>query len=51
MTGAQRLEAETIRAYSGLAVGQAYTNDTLDQAIVTLIGTELLADAAIAGES
>ena len=49
MTGAQRLEAETIRAYSGLAVGQAYTNETLDQAIVTLIGTELLADAAIAG--
>ena len=49
VSGAQRLEAETIRAYSGLSVGQAYDNEVLDQAIVTLIGTELLADAAIAG--
>ena len=46
---AQRLEPETIRAYSGLTVGQAYDNEVLDQAIVTLIGTELIADAEISG--
>ena len=49
VTGAQRLEPATIRAYSGLTVGQAYDNEILDQAIVTLVATELLADVGISG--
>jgi outer membrane protein insertion porin family len=49
VTGAQRLEPETVRAYSGLSVGQAYDNEVLDEAIRTLIATELLADVGISG--
>ena len=49
VTGAQRLEPETVRAYSGLTVGQAYNNEVLDEAIRTLIATELLADVGISG--
>jgi len=49
VTGAQRLEPETVRAYSGLNVGQAYDNEVLDEAIRTLIATELLADVGISG--
>ncbi len=49
VTGAQRLEADTVRAYSGLAVGQRYDNEALDAAIRKLIETELLADVTVAG--
>jgi len=49
VTGAQRLEPETVRAYSGLTVGQVYDNEVLDEAIRTLIATELLADVGISG--
>lgn len=49
VTGAQRLEADTVRSYSGLAVGQAYDNERLDAVIRTLVETELIADVTIAG--
>lgn len=47
--GAQRLEPETVRSYSGLRVGQAYDNEVLDRAIKTLYDTELLAEVVIRG--
>jgi len=49
VTGAQRLEPETVRAYSGLSVGEAYDNERLDEVIKALLATELLADVAISG--
>ena len=47
--GAQRLEAETVRSYSQLQPGQAYTAETLDEALKALLGTELFADVQILG--
>jgi outer membrane protein insertion porin family len=47
--GAQRIEPETALSYTKLRVGQAYTNETLDQAIKDLLGSELFADVSIAG--
>ena len=47
--GAQRLEAETVRSYSGLQPGQNYDAETLDNAIKALYDTELFADAQITG--
>ena len=47
--GNQRLEPETIRAYASLAPGQAYTTETLDQALKDLYATQLFADVTIGG--
>ncbi len=47
--GAQRLEPETVLSYTKLRVGQAYTNETLDQAIKDLYASDLFADVSISG--
>jgi len=47
--GNQRLEPETIRSYANLAPGQAYTAQTLDQALKDLYATQLFADVQITG--
>ncbi len=47
--GSQRVEGDTILSYTKLRVGQAYTPETLDQALKDLIASELLADVAIEG--
>ncbi|MEO6199144.1 MAG: outer membrane protein assembly factor BamA [Sphingomicrobium sp.] len=49
VTGSQRLEPETIRAYANLSVGQTYTASTLDQALKDLYATQLFADVTITG--
>ena len=45
--GAQRIEPDTVRSYVKLRTGEAYTRETLDEAIRDLINTELFADAQI----
>ena len=47
--GAERLEPETIRAYSNLVPGTVYTAETLDTALKDLYATELFADVVISG--
>ncbi|MES2022979.1 MAG: outer membrane protein assembly factor BamA [Pseudomonadota bacterium] len=47
--GAQRLEAETVLSYTKLRVGQAFSNETLDQAIKDLYASDLFADVSISG--
>ena len=47
--GAQRIEPETVRSYSGLQPGQPYDGETLDTAIKALYETELFQDAQIEG--
>lgn len=47
--GSQRIEPETVLSYTKLRVGQSYTNETLDQAIKDLLGSDLFADAQIGG--
>ena len=47
--GTQRIEPETALSYTKLRQGQAYSNETLDQAIKDLLGSELFADVQIAG--
>ena len=49
VTGNQRLEPETVVSYSGLRPGQAYTGETLDDALRQMLATELFADVQIAG--
>src|SRR5436190_9557169 len=49
VTGNQRLEPETIRAYANLTPGQTYTAETLDQALKDLYATQLFADVTIGG--
>ena len=49
VTGNQRLEPETIRAYANLAVGQSYTAQSLDDALKALYATQLFADVTISG--
>jgi len=49
VTGAERLEAETIRSYANLTPGQTYTAETLDTALKDLYATELFADVQILG--
>ena len=49
VTGNQRLEPETIRAYANLAPGQNYDAGTLDQALKDLYATQLFADVTISG--
>ncbi len=47
--GSQRIEPETVMSYTRLRVGDAYTNETIDQAIKDLLASELLADVTIEG--
>ena len=47
--GSQRLEPETVLSYTKLRTGQAYTNETLDQAIKDLYASDLFADVSISG--
>ncbi len=47
VVGNQRLEAETVRSYTQLQVGQTYTRATLDAALRALSQTELFADFQI----
>ena len=47
--GSQRLEPETVLSYTKLRSGQAYTNETLDQAIKDLYASDLFADVVISG--
>lgn len=47
--GSQRIEPETVMSYTKLRVGQAYTNESLDQALRDLLATDLFADVSIAG--
>ena len=47
--GSQRIEAETALSYTKLRQGQAYTNETLDQAIKDLFASDLFADVSISG--
>ena len=49
VVGSERLEPETVIAYSNLVPGQEYTTETLDQALKDLYATELLADVVITG--
>jgi outer membrane protein insertion porin family len=49
VSGNQRLEPETIRAYSNLQPGQPYDAGTLDQALKELYATQLFADVTISG--
>lgn len=47
--GSQRLEPETVLSYTKLRTGQAYTNETLDQALKDLLASDLFADVSISG--
>nr|WP_299851050.1 outer membrane protein assembly factor BamA [Sphingomonas bacterium] len=49
--GSQRIEPETVLSYTKLRIGQAYTNETLDQAIKDLYASDLFADVSITGAS
>ena len=49
VTGNQRLEGETIRAYANLNPGQPYDAAVLDQALKDLYATQLFADVTIRG--
>ncbi|HEX8216784.1 MAG TPA: POTRA domain-containing protein, partial [Allosphingosinicella sp.] len=49
VTGSQRLEPETVVAYSGLRAGQSYNQETLDEALRQMLATELFADVQISG--
>ena len=49
VTGAQRLEPETVISYSGLRPGISYDQETLDEALRQMLATELFADVQIAG--
>ena len=49
VSGAERLEPETIRSYANLNPGQNYTAETLDTALKDLYATELFADVQILG--
>lgn len=47
--GAQRIEPETILAYTKLRTGEPYTTESLDQALRDLLASDFLADVAIEG--
>jgi outer membrane protein insertion porin family len=49
VSGAERLEPETIRSYANLSPGQTYTAETLDTALKDLYATELFADVQFLG--
>ncbi len=45
--GTERLEAETVRSYLNLSIGDRYDRDRTDQALKALFASELFADATI----
>ena len=47
VTGAQRIEPDTVRSYIQLRAGGVYTNEAQDQAIRALYDTDLFADVQI----
>ncbi len=47
VAGSQRLEPDTVLAYTKLRVGRAYARETLDEALKDLYATELFADVQI----
>ena len=47
VSGAQRLEPDTVRSYIKLKPGDPYTREALDQALKDLYATELFADVQI----
>ncbi len=47
--GSQRIEPDTVLSYTKLREGQAYSNETLDQAIKDLYASDLFADISISG--
>jgi outer membrane protein insertion porin family len=49
VSGQQRLEPDTVLSYTKLRQGQAYTRESLDQALRDLYETELFADVQISG--
>jgi len=49
VSGNQRLEADTVRSYIKLKAGDAFTRESLDQALKDLYASELFADVQIAG--
>ncbi len=49
VVGSQRIEPETVLSYTKLRVGQAYTNESVDQAIKDLLASDLLQDVQIEG--
>jgi outer membrane protein insertion porin family len=49
VTGNERLEPETVRAYANLSPGQTYTAASLDVALKELYATELFTDVVITG--
>jgi outer membrane protein insertion porin family len=49
VTGTQRIEPDTVLSYTRLRPGEAYTTQTIDQAIADLYATDLFADVAIRG--
>jgi outer membrane protein insertion porin family len=51
VTGIQRLEPDTVLSYTKLRVGQAFTQESLDQALRDLYETELFADVQIRNDN
>lgn len=51
VSGAQRLEAGTVLSYMQLRVGQAYTQESADQALKDLFETELFKDVSIRNDN
>ena len=51
VVGTQRLEADTVRSYIRLRLGQPWTQVSADQALKDLYATELFADVAIRNNS
>lgn len=47
--GSQRIEPDTVISYTKLRLGQAFNNESLDQAVKDLFASELFADVAIDG--
>ena len=50
VTGAQRIERDTVLSYTKLRAGEAYSQETLDAALKDLFATELFADVKIRDE-
>jgi outer membrane protein insertion porin family len=47
VSGAERVEEETVRTYLGIAPGQSVTRDDLDRSLKTLFATGLFADVVL----
>ncbi len=47
--GSQRIEPDTVLSYTRLRIGQAFSNESLDQAIKDLYASDFFADVSISG--